>query len=570
MPRLYVNNVKQAVVQSDHSIPAELRNPSGAPDIVFVEHIKEYKERDLWKEAEFLIGVTWSSPEKWKIGEKFRQWLMYAWNVFEHQPLRMRLYGLVQVKSMAYLCCADHASVLFSEGLNVAEISNRSTLSRYISWFIQSDRQARGQNSVHNGDVISIGGRGFRPSSRIIRCPKLVGRGLYVCSLDDVADPTRLYAGKFLFEEYLPPKDGEFDSEITVLEQLEHHDVLNRPIVHFTFLGKPTEVWDRRKSGNPIELKSQTERAGSVRKETPEEKGRPGKRHEEDECPDPTDEELVRRRFIAIVMDQYQSAHDTVRSDIHEDPQQLVMHIVYDAMQCYLDAYNKAGWLHGGTFLEMDNIAVLNQTIDISASNIMCAPSETQKYPTGILIDWGYAYPSAGTSTKRHVRSGTLAFMSPRLLMSTSVGRRTLLDDLHSFFQTILLLLCLALNKEKWKVTDIGRQHQEDARQLIKDLERQYSDEKNFRKSIDELVVPRRHRGALLAMLQELRKILWDSFLWSCYYDSNFWNEVEKEREGEPPENFDENNGESHKAKFEQFVSIIQDFIRGRVGAAAI
>ncbi|KIX02134.1 uncharacterized protein Z518_08073 [Rhinocladiella mackenziei CBS 650.93] len=422
-----------------------------------------------WAHVELVFEHTQSPVQK--ASEKFLQWLRSAWNVFYHQPLRHYLYGVLFLKSYALITYVDHGCAGYSEPLDfVKKPEHTQFLADFLADFI-ADPEHRGRDphvTAHQQDgSIFIEYAGIKwaevPDSLLCYRPCVFGRHLRVTRVHPADSPNDKWVMKDAWEEKVehpsPPPEEE------VISILVEANVRGIPQLHESCRSTTEGSDNVEASGDNMEVltsefppncenalaavtkqamravepsfvsgRTSKSRSFIVPTDTT---GREllqqakGKRKRFSECTD------VRRRRARLIISYCQPLKEAMRN---ARPKEL-MRTIRDAMIVYYEAYKRPehGFLHG----------------DISIENIMVPVKETQltgglthKTLRGTLIDWNLCFTTDGRASSRNIRSGTVAFMAPRLLLDKPVARRTLGHDMESFFAVMLWVASLDYDDE--------------------------------------------------------------------------------------------------------------------------
>ncbi|KIX09839.1 uncharacterized protein Z518_00920 [Rhinocladiella mackenziei CBS 650.93] len=363
-------------------------------------------QKALPKKADVELVFEHTQSPIQKASEKFLQWLRSAWNVFYHQPFRHYLYGILFLKSYALITYVDHGSAGYSEPLDfVKKPEHTQFLADFLADFI-AEPEHRGRDphvTAHQQDgsiFIEYAGITWTevPDSLLCYRPCVFGRHLRVTRVHPADSPNDKWVMKDAWEEKVehpsPPPEEE------VISILVEANVRGIPQLH---------------ESTSRELLQQAKE----------------KRKLFNECTD------MRRRRARLIISYCQPLKEAMRN---ARPKEL-MRTIRDAMIVYYEAYKRPehGFLHG----------------DISIENIMVPVKETQltsglthKTLRGTLIDWNLCFTTDGRASSRNIRSGTVAFMAPDLLLDDPVARRTLGHDMESFFAVMLWVASLDYDDE--------------------------------------------------------------------------------------------------------------------------
>src|SRR5205809_6971502 len=175
----------------------------------FVLHVGE--ESPAWADVELLFEHTRSSKEV--VTQKFSQWLRGARNVFNHQPFRRHLYGIMFIKPCAYICYADHGCAVYSKPLDfVKTTKDTQFLIYFLSGFL-AHPECRGRDptveKVDDEVYIRYAKRTWHelPTGLLWYRPCLVGRNIRVAWVEHKGSnfPEDRVVMKSAWEEILPP-----------------------------------------------------------------------------------------------------------------------------------------------------------------------------------------------------------------------------------------------------------------------------------------------------------------------------------------------------------------------------
>ena len=180
------------------------------PDFVF--HVGKQKV-PTWADVELLIEHTDSAKEP--VTEKFLQWLRCAWSVFNHQPYRRHLYGILFLKPCGYICYADHGCAAYSERLYFAENAQHTQfLIDFLLGFI-AEPEHHGKDltvtKVNDWVCIQHAGKSWAKLSELWYHPCLIGRYIRISLVEHQSNKVVMKStwGEKLPEEASPPHEAE-------------------------------------------------------------------------------------------------------------------------------------------------------------------------------------------------------------------------------------------------------------------------------------------------------------------------------------------------------------------------
>jgi hypothetical protein len=316
----------------------------------------------MWADVELLLEHT---PSNFKnaITPKFTQWLRGAWSVFNHQPFRLHLYGILFLQPCAYICCADHGCAVYSEPLRfVTNIQHAQFLADFLTGFIANPRRRGRDPTVEKADKVYIHHAettwAERPKGLLCYRPSLIGRNIRVAQVQDQGAKFRedKMVMKNTWEEKLPPESSP-PSEIEVLKILEAN-VRGLPQLY------ALENAIVRDDGNlEVETRSFHKPENLAPGENADDLLPRRAQIQRQQFNKPLE---VRRRLTRVLMSYCVPLREAMRT---RGPKSL-MRIIRDAMTVYYEAY-KAGFIYGGKhFMIGGTSPTFGRSIVLGANNL--------------------------------------------------------------------------------------------------------------------------------------------------------------------------------------------------------